>query len=233
MECRITPSLGVVIVAGGKGLRMGSNTPKQFILLGQKPILAHTISAFAAAFPSAEIVVVLPKEHIAYWQNLASRFDIAPHKCVEGGAERFDSVLKGINALGPDVEIIAVQDGVRALASQAMLTSCFECAIKYGSAVPVIECSDSLRLIDGDGSRAIERKTIRAVQTPQMFDATTLRRAYRVPYNPSFTDEASVVEAQGHSVQLCPGEKRNIKITTNEDLLYAQMIIEDPYNNAE
>ncbi len=227
MECRITPSLGVVIVAGGKGLRMASNTPKQFMLLGQKPILAHTIGVFATAFPSAEIVVVLPKEHIAYWQNLASRFDIAPHKCIEGGAERFDSVHQGINALGQDIEIIAVHDGVRALASQAMLTACFECAIKNGSAVPVIESSDSIRIVDGQTSKALKRSAIRAVQTPQMFDSATLRRAYRQPYNPSFTDEASVVEAQGGYITLCEGEKRNIKITTNEDLLYAQMLLDN------
>ncbi len=205
---------------------MGVSTPKQFMMLSQKPILAHTISNFAKAFPSAEIVVVLPAEHIEYWHNLASRFDLAEHKCVAGGAERFDSVKNGIEALGPDTEIIAVQDGVRALASHAMLTECFECAIKYGSAVPVIEVSDSLRRVTDSGSEAIERKDMRAVQTPQLFDAAMLRRAYREPYRSSFTDDASLMEALGESVKLCAGEKRNIKITTAEDLLYAQMIIE-------
>ncbi len=230
MECRITPSLGVVIVAGGKGRRMGGSTPKQFMLLGQKPILAHTINAFAKAFSSAEIVVVLPAEHIDYWRNLSSRFNVAEHKCIEGGEERFYSVSRGIESLSPDVEIIAVHDGVRPLVSCEMLNRCFEQSIKLGSAIPAIEVSDSFRMVACEDSKIVDRTNLRAIQTPQMFDSATLRRAYRQEYSTSFTDDASVVESSGERVVLCQGERRNIKITTNEDILYAQTILD---NDAE
>lgn len=227
MECRITPSLGVVIVAGGKGHRMGGSIPKQFMLLGQKPILAHTINAFAEAFTSAEIVVTLPAEYIDYWHNLSSRFNVATHKCIIGGEERFHSVHLGIKALSPDVEIIAVHDGVRPLVSHELLNRCFEQTIKLGSAVPAIEVSDSFRMVKGKESQIIERGNLRAIQTPQMFDSAILRRAYRQEFSTQFTDDASVVESSGERIELCQGERSNIKITTSEDILYAQTILND------
>ncbi|MFI3259440.1 MAG: 2-C-methyl-D-erythritol 4-phosphate cytidylyltransferase [Rikenellaceae bacterium] len=228
MEERIEPKVGVVIVAGGSGLRVGGSTPKQFQFLGQLPILGHTIGAFASALPRAELVVVLAEDRVDYWRNLSSRFDIAKHKVVVGGSERFYSVLAGINALGEDVDIIAVQDGARPLGSEAMIRRCVECAISNGSAIPVTEVSDSLREVsdDGVGSRALIRSKIRAVQTPQIFDAVILRRAYRQSYDSAFTDDASVVEQLGERVYLCEGERRNIKITTREDIALAQQIIE-------
>ncbi len=226
MECIIKPKVGAIIVAGGKGIRMGGTTPKQFRILGQAPVLAHSINAIAEGLTPAEIVVVLPHSHIDFWQNLAARFEVAPHRVVEGGNERYDSVKAGLEALNSDLEIIAVHDGVRPLCSAALLERCLESTIKYGSAIPATPLTDSVRQIEGDGSKALERSTLRAVQTPQCFDATTLRRAYQLFAEGEPTDDASLVEASGQSVNLVEGERANIKITTEEDLLYAQMILE-------
>ncbi|MFR9503294.1 MAG: 2-C-methyl-D-erythritol 4-phosphate cytidylyltransferase [Rikenellaceae bacterium] len=226
MECRIEPKVGVVIVAGGKGVRMGGDIPKQFRILGQAPILAHSINALAQGADPSQIVVVLPKDHIDYWQNLSSRFEVAKHTVVEGGSERFYSVKAGIEALGEQIDVIAVHDGVRPLCSIELISRSLATARDFGAAIPVVAISDSVRCIDEQGSKALDRSTLRAVQTPQIFDAAMLRRAYRQPYQPTMTDDASVVEAMGERVELCAGEKRNIKITTNEDLLYAQLILE-------
>ncbi len=232
MECKITPKVGVVIVAGGKGVRMGGDLPKQFRILGQAPILAHSINALAASLKPASIVVVLPEAHKEFWQNLASRFEVAAHKVVVGGAERFDSVKAGVEALDDNIDIIAIHDGVRPLCSEELLTRTLECAIEFGSAIPTIPLSDTIRVVQQDESKIVDRSTLRAVQTPQIFDSLLLRRAYNRGYSSTFTDDASVVEASGERVQLCQGERQNIKITTNEDLLYAQMIL-DSYEERE
>lgn len=228
MEERIEPRVGVIIVAGGSGLRVGGRLPKQYQILGQRPLLAHTITAFATALPRAEIVVVLAEDRVEYWRNLSARFDVAKHRVVVGGAERFHSVRSGIEALSDDVDVIAVQDGARPLCSSELICRCLECAVSNGSAIPVVEVSDSLRELVGEGelSQSVNRSRYRAVQTPQVFDAVTLRRAYRQEYDPNFTDDASVVESIGERVWLCEGERRNIKITTREDMILAQSILE-------
>ncbi len=220
---------GVVIVAGGSGKRMGSATPKQFMFLDSKPILAHTINLFAEAIKGAPIIVVLPEEQIEYWRNLSARFEVKAHHTVAGGKERFDSVKSGLQALfslGEGVEFVAIHDGVRPLASPKMVVEALECAAINGSAIPVIEATDSFRVADeSNGSHIIDRKLLRAVQTPQIFDSELLRRAYRQPYSEQFTDDASVVEAMGESVTLCKGERSNIKITTAEDLIIAEALL--------
>ncbi len=227
MEQIIKPQLGVVIVAGGKGLRMGGGaTPKQFRVLGQLPVLAHSINLFAQVDSSADIVVVLPREHISYWENLSSRFSVAKHRCTEGGAERFDSVKCGIDALSEGCEIIAVHDGVRPMCSVELVDRAIYTAMANGSAVPVVEVKDSFREVSGEGSHIVDRKFLRAVQTPQIFDAQILRRAYRQPFSPLFTDDASVVESAGDMVTLCEGDVANIKITTAEDLIFANALLE-------
>ncbi len=228
MEERIEPHVGVIIVAGGSGLRVGGRLPKQYQILGQRPVLAHTIAAFAEALPRAEIVVVLAEERVEYWKNLAARFDVAKHRTVVGGAQRFDSVKAGVEALSEDVEVVAVHDGARPLCSVDLIRRCVDCAVSSGSAIPVVEVSDSLREIvdEGELSQSVSRSAFRAVQTPQVFDSAVLRRAYRQAYDPLFTDDASVVERMGERVWLCEGERRNLKITTREDLLFAQLILE-------
>lgn len=216
---------GIIIVAGGKGLRVGGTLPKQFRILGQLPVLAHTIQAFAQALPGAPIVVVLPADQIDFWKDLSARFNIPPHTCTAGGAERFFSVQRGLEALPETVELIAVHDGVRPLVSQELIHRTIDCAVRCGSAIPVVEVSDSLRRITPEGSTPEDRSQLRMVQTPQVFDAQELREAYRTEYRPEFTDDASVFEYAGHRVTLCPGERSNLKITTPDDLLTAQGIL--------
>ena len=216
---------GVVIVAGGSGKRMGASLPKQFMLLGGIPVVARTINTFSEALPNADIVVVLPEEHIALWRNLASRFDVAPHRCVAGGKERFHSVKCGIDALGSEVEYIAVHDGVRALASKRLVIRAALAVEEHKAVIPVVDVVDSYRRVVGDDSEIVPRSELRIVQTPQMFSADLLHRAYEQPFNASFTDDASVVEALGEKITLVEGERTNIKLTTPEDMAYAEWLL--------
>lgn len=224
----IKPRIGVVIVAGGKGVRMGGGTtPKQFRFLGQLPILAHSINLFAEAEPTSEIVVVLPEVHVEYWKNLASRFNVAKHTTVVGGEQRFHSVRCGVEALSGDCELIAVHDGVRPMCSVELIDRALYCALSNGSAIPVVDVVDSFREVTPSGeSQIVDRFKLRAVQTPQIFDAVMLRRAYKQPFDPSFTDDASVVESIGERVYLCLGDRSNIKITTSEDIIFANALLD-------
>ena len=213
----------VIIVAGGSGRRMGASLPKQFLFLGNEPVLVRTVRAFAEALPGAELVVVLPEAHIAYWRDLAARFDVPRHTAVAGGSERFDSVRQGLEAVSD--EVIAVHDGVRPLASRELILRTFAAARKEGAAVPAVAPADSVRTVDGDASHPLDRSRLRLVQTPQVFRADLLRRAYAADFSPAFTDDASVVEAAGHAVALCEGDRRNLKITAPEDLLCAEALL--------
>lgn len=216
---------GVIIVAGGSGSRMQSALPKQFMMLGSLPVVAHTINTFKEALPASDIVVVLPEEHIAMWKNLAARFDIAAHRVVAGGKERFYSVKCGINALAEDVELIAVHDGVRAMVTKQLIIRTLLDAETAGASIPVIEVADSYRRIENDGSHIVPRSELRIVQTPQIFRAEVLRKAYEQSFNTAFTDDASVVEAAGYKISLVEGDKHNIKLTTPEDMEYAEWLL--------
>lgn len=218
-------NIGVVIVAGGSGTRIGGAIPKQFMIVGGEPLLARTINIFAEALPAAEIVVVLPEAHIDFWKNLAARFDVAPHRTVAGGSERFHSVKAGISALNENTGIIAVHDGVRALVSKKLIIRAVQTAIEHGSAIPAIAPVDSFRVATDEGSYPIDRASLRIIQTPQIFAAETLRDAYQTDFTPSFTDDASVVEKAGTKVTLCEGERSNIKITTVEDIAIAEALL--------
>ena len=240
---------GIIIVAGGSGRRAGGARPKQFAFLGGMPVLARTINNFAAAMPGAEIVAVLPPQHIEFWKNLAARFDVAAHTVAAGGAERFDSVKNGLAALSSDPELVAVQDGVRPLGTAEMIRRVAEAAARYGAAIPVVEPVDSFREVESNmpdesgtvPSRIVDRRRLRVVQTPQVFRTEILRRAYGVEYRPEFTDDASVVEAAGYPVCLAEGERANLKLTTPEDFAVAEALIaareeaaeEEPTNDAE
>lgn len=218
---------GVIIVAGGVGQRMGATMPKQFMMLGQEPILARTINLFSEALPKAELVVVLPEEHIALWRNLAARFDVAPHKIAPGGKERFDSVKSGLAALSDEVETIAVHDAVRPLATKKLIIRLALAAEEAEAVIPVVAPHDSIRQVAGESSHIVDRSLLRMVQTPQFFQAEVLRKAYSQTFSPLFTDDASVVEAAGHKITLAEGEEQNIKITTPIDLTIAEAIIAD------
>ncbi|MBR2326378.1 MAG: 2-C-methyl-D-erythritol 4-phosphate cytidylyltransferase [Alistipes sp.] len=217
------PRVGVIIVAGGSGKRMGTALPKQFSIVGGEPILARTINTFRKALPTARIVVVLPAEYIEFWRNFSARFEVAKHSVVEGGKERFHSVRNGIEALSDAVDLIAVQDGVRPFASKELILRTVACAAENGSAVPVVKAVDSYRTVEGDGSHIIDRTPLRIVQTPQIFAAPILRAAYDTEFRSEFTDDASVVEYSGEKIALCEGEYSNIKITTPDDLLIAEL----------
>ena len=218
-------NIGVVIVAGGSGKRIGGSIPKQFLIVGGEPLLVRAINTFAEALPAAEIVVVLPEDYIEFWKNLAARFEVAPHRCVAGGSERFHSVKAGIAALRDETGLIAVHDGARALASKKLIIRAVQTAIESGSAIPAVTPVDSMRVVSGDDSQPIDRATLRIIQTPQIFEADMLRKAYETDYIAMFTDDASVVEYAGHKVTLCEGERSNIKVTTVEDIAIAESFL--------
>ena len=221
---------GVIIVAGGSGSRMQSSLPKQFMILGDKPVVARTINTFHEALPGAEIVVVLPEEHISLWRNLAARFDVAPHRCVSGGKERFDSVKNGIKALSDEVEYIAIHDGVRALVSKRLIVGTMLEVESYDAVIPVVDAVDSYRMVEGEDSKVVSRSSLRIVQTPQVFRSDILRRAYEQEFDARFTDDATVVESLGVKIRLFKGERSNIKLTTPEDMVYAEAMLEQAQN---
>ena len=204
---------------------MHSALPKQFLMLGGMPVVARTINTFSEALPGAEIVVVLPEEHISLWENLRARFDVAHHRIVAGGKERFHSVLNGINALSDEVEYIAVHDGVRAMATKRLIIRAMLAAEEYGAVIPVVDVADSYRRVVGAESQIVNRSELRIVQTPQVFRAQLLRDAHNVAFSRTFTDDASVVEAFGGHITLVEGERTNIKLTTPEDMAYAEWLL--------
>ena len=225
------PRVGVIIVAGGSGKRMGGALPKQFSFVGGEPILARTINTFRKALPTSRIVVVLPAEYIDFWKNLSARFEVAKHSLVEGGAERFHSVKNGIEALSDAVDLIAVQDGVRPFASKELILRTVACAAENGSAIPVVKAVDSYRAVEGEESHIIDRTPLRIVQTPQIFAAPILRAAYDTEFRKEFTDDASVVEFSGEKISLCEVDYLNIKITTPNDISLANAIIVNEKEN--
>ena len=227
------PRVGVIIVAGGSGKRMGGTLPKQFSFVGGEPILARTINAFRKALPTSRIVVVLPAEYIDFWKNLSARFEVSKHSLVEGGAERFHSVKNGIEALSDAVDLIAVQDGVRPFASKELILRTVACAAENGSAIPVVKAVDSYRAVEGEESHIIDRTPLRIVQTPQIFAAPILRAAYDTEFRKEFTDDASVVEFSGENISLCEGDYLNIKITTPNDISLANAIVAMEKDNKE
>lgn len=217
---------GAVIVAAGSGRRMGGGVPKQFRMLGGLPVLARTINLFAEAMPGIDIAVVLAADRIDFWRDFAARFDVARHKCVAGGEERFHSVARGLAALSPSVDIVAVHDAVRPLATAGLVRRTFRCAETDGAAVPVVRPADSCRMLLDDGaSTPADRSRLRIVQTPQTFRADILRTAYEQPYAPEFTDDASLVERLGIRIALCEGERTNIKLTEPDDFIFAEAVI--------
>ena len=205
---------------------MQSSLPKQFMLLGGEPVVARTINTFAEALPGAEIVVVLPEEHIAMWKNLAARFDVAVHKCVAGGAERFHSVKAGIAALSDNVTSIMVHDGVRALITKKLIIRTALAVEDNDAVIPVVDVVDSYRRVTDSGSEIVPRSTLRIVQTPQTFKASVLRSAYDQEFDTAFTDDASVVERMGVAITLVDGERTNLKLTTPEDMEWAEWLLQ-------
>lgn len=211
----------VVIVAGGKGLRMGGDVPKQFLLFGGKPVLMRTIERFHAFDAQLQIILVLPPNQQGYWHELclAHHFKL-PYLLADGGATRFESVRNGLVLIPNDAQgVVAVHDGVRPMVSVKVIERCFAMACKAQAVIPVTPVVETLRQIMPDGaSQTVNRDAYRLVQTPQTFDLQLLKQAYQQPYSTAFTDDASVVEALGMQITMVEGNKENIKITTPFDL---------------
>jgi len=222
----LTSKHTILIVAGGRGTRMGGPQPKQFLELAGRPVLMHTLEAFDRWDASARLIVVLPEDQIETWKRLCEAHVFGrTHHVVAGGETRFHSVRNGLGAVASN-GLIAVHDGVRPLVAPSVIAACFAAAADGGAAVPVVPVVESVREVDADGdSRPVDRTRLRVVQTPQVFRADVLRAAYCLPYDPRFTDDASVVEASGVAVRLVPGNRENIKLTTPMDLLLAEQLM--------
>ena len=214
-----------IIVAGGLGKRMGASIPKQFLLLKGKPLLCYSIDAFRAYNVTMQIVVVLPEAQIPIWKSLCiGRKFFTEHEIVAGGEERFHSVQKGLTKVTHN-GVVAVHDGVRPLVDVGLIGRCFDGAKANGSAIPVVPISSSIREVMPEGSRAMDRTGFRIVQTPQCFRTDLLRKAFELPYDRAFTDEATLVERLGEPVHLVEGDDANLKITTPMDLRVAEGLV--------
>lgn len=230
-----------LIMAGGSGLRMSSDIPKQFLLLDGRPILMTTISSFYQYDKDLKIIVVLPKMQIDYWKQLCRKyaFDV-PYQIVVGGVERFYSVRNGLEELislrerscieanlqPSSWDLVAIHDAVRPLVGTDLIKRCFHEAEKYGAIIPVMPLNESIRrMLPSGKSKAEDRAQFCNVQTPQVFRLDDLWTAYQQPYRKDFTDDASVMESAGYTIHLISGHQRNIKITTPEDMLLAEFWI--------
>lgn len=214
-----------VIVAGGMGSRMNHTVPKQFLLLNGKPVLYYTIKAFLQAYADLQLILVLPEAHVSAGQEIIDAFfDYERIQITVGGRTRFHSVQNGL-AMINDESIIFVHDAVRCLVTEDLIHRCYEAALDQGSAIPVVDSRDSLRMITDEGNEALERSRIKLVQTPQTFHSKILLPAFKIDYKEKFTDEATVVESFGLKVQLIAGEENNLKITSPVDLLIAERLI--------
>lgn len=219
----------VIIVAGGSGLRMGTEIPKQFLPISGKPILLRTIDAFRNAVDGIKIIVCLPATHFDYWHKCCNeyRFNTDNITIVEGGKTRFHSVLNGLSTIQEDGDaLVGVHDGVRPFATAEMINRLYDAAAKDKAVVPVVDSVDSVRILSENGENSqIDRRMVKLVQTPQVFDLQLLKKAYGVGFIETFTDDASVVEYSGHKISLVEGCRENIKITTPMDLAIAEYML--------
>ena len=217
----------VIIVAGGKGLRMGSDIPKQFLPVGGKPVLMRTLERFRAYSSDLQIILVLPEAQQDYWRQLCEEyhFDVE-YQMANGGQTRFHSVQNGLALVPDDAEgVVGVHDGVRPFPSIEVIRNCYETAREKKAVIPVIPVVETVRHLENNGSVTVPRNDYRLVQTPQTFDIQLLKAATHQPYNDGFTDDASVVESYGHAITLVDGNRENIKITTPYDMKIAEVLI--------
>ena len=216
-----------VIVAAGSGTRMGGATPKQFLLVNDKPVLYYTLQAFLKAFADIQIILVLPVNYTDIGHEIINGyFDPGKIKITAGGDTRFQSVKNGLAMVEED-SIIFVHDGVRCLLTETVIHRCYAEAVRSGTAIPAIVSKDSVRIVNDEGNDVIDRDKVMLVQTPQTFHSRILLPAFQIDYKEKFTDEATVVEAYGIKVTLVEGDENNIKITRPVDLLIAERIISE------
>ena len=216
----------VIIVAGGKGLRMGSDIPKQFLPIAGKPVLMRTLERFREYSADLQIILVLPEAQQDYWQELCRQYGFqVEYRLTNGGQTRFHSVQNGLALVPDDAEgVVGVHDGVRPFPSIEVIRNCYATARTAKAVIPVIPVVETVRHLEGKGSVTVPRGDYRLVQTPQTFDIQLLKAANRQPYNDGFTDDASVVESYGHEITLVEGNRENIKITTPYDIVVAEAL---------
>ncbi len=220
--------ISVIVVAGGKGKRMGTKVPKQFLLLRNRPVLMHTLERLAQAFGNLDLrlILVLNSEFFDYWQELKQHYDFnLPLIEITGGKERFHSVKNGLT-LAFDTGIIAVHDAVRPFVTNDFLRQGLNLAQEKDSAVPYVLPKSSVRIEENGENRQLDRSKLRIIQTPQFFNAGKLKSAYNTDYKPVFTDDATVYEYAGNKIHLFKGLENNIKITTEADYFLARYLIE-------
>jgi len=217
----------VIIVAGGSGLRMGHELPKQFIPLCGKPVLMHTLEVFHRWDAAAHLILVLPEAHQSYWQMLCRELHChIPYRLVTGGETRFHSVQNGLRE-ALDCDLIGIHDGVRPLVAPEVIEACFQTAGEKGAVIPVTPCTETIREKIGEQNRAADRSNFHIVQTPQVFYRDWVVEAYAQPYHTRFTDCATVVESLGKSICLIEGNVENIKITRPMDLVVAERFLSE------
>lgn len=219
----------VIIVAGGKGMRMGSDMPKQFLPIAGRPVLMRTIACFHRYDPALGIIVVLPADQQDFWRQLCVKhgFDV-PHVIANGGKTRFESSKNGLAAIPGDAEgVVAFHDGVRPFVSQEVIERCFDAARDDYAAIPVMPVTETLRYVDRGQGNNVMRDHFRTVQTPQVFDIALARQAFNQPDRETFTDDASVIESLGCHVTMVEGNRENIKLTTPFDLKVAEVLIHE------
>lgn len=215
----------VIIVAGGSGVRMSSDIPKQFMKLDDKPLLMHSIFAFFEFDNSIKIIIVLPKNKFEQWKKLCRQFNFdIPFSLAEGGNNRFNSVKSGLAKI-ENPGLVAVHDAARPLVKPELIKRCFESAKRNGNGVPVIKPADSMRLLKKNKNTYINRDSLRIVQTPQVFHSEVLNRGFQQDYSEIFTDEANVVENTGEIIHIVDGDPTNIKITLPDDFLFAEVLL--------
>ncbi len=220
-----------VIVAGGSGLRMESDIPKQFLLLKGKPLLQYSLQTFLKTYEDLQIILVLPVVHYAAGKEMVKKMNVEERvQITVGGETRFHSVQNGLHEI-KEPSIIFVHDGVRCLVTSQLIINCYNQALEKGSAIPAVAPTDSLRLEQDGYNEIIDRNKVRIIQTPQTFKSDILLPAFNQQYQPSFTDEATVVEAAGNKVYLIQGDYDNLKITRPIDLLIAEKILETQFTS--
>jgi 2-C-methyl-D-erythritol 4-phosphate cytidylyltransferase len=216
-----------LIVAGGSGSRMNNNIPKQFIEINGRPVLMHTFDVFFNFDPKLEFILVLPKDQLTLWNSLCEMHQFKMDcKIAFGGETRFHSVKNGLDLISED-GIVFIHDGVRPLVSVQTLQNCFETAIEKGNALPVIPVSESVREVEGEKNKAVDRSKYFLVQTPQTFQTGIIKNAYQQATSNLFTDDASVLESTGEIIHLVEGNRENIKITYPENLVFAEILLCD------
>ncbi len=215
----------VIIVAGGSGKRFQSKIPKQFMVLAGKSVVMHCINAFNNCFPGINVILALPEKYFELWEQLCDEYQFSvPHIVSKGGDTRFHSVKNALEHITEN-GLIAVHDGVRPLVSSQLIFNSFSEAEKFGNAIPAISINDSVRILDNDKNKVVDREQLKLIQTPQCFKSLILKRAYQQDYNDSFTDDASVVESTGEKIHLIDGDAENIKITRDVDLIVVESLI--------